>query len=143
MAKIIEAEDSDNDSSKPRTSRKRLRRSRPQAKKTKKDNFSDPGDENFSASSGGEGESSMKPKMTLIPWKLLTKRYLQSYLFFCSILMIAFYLKLADTLPSKTIPSKRRIISSKAKGKRQLGQAKKHLQPVVQVDGSDNEAPLR
>jgi hypothetical protein len=59
MAEIIEAEYLDNDhGSKPRTSRKRLGRSRPQAKKTKKDNVSDPGDENFSASSGGEGESS-------------------------------------------------------------------------------------
>jgi hypothetical protein len=57
MAKIIEAEYSDGDhdgSSKPRTSRKR----RCKPKKTKKGDFSDPGDKNFSASSGGEEESS-------------------------------------------------------------------------------------
>ena len=59
MAEIIEAEYSDDTGlgSKPRTSRKR--RSKAQAKKTKKDNTaSDLGDENFSASSGGEGDSS-------------------------------------------------------------------------------------
>jgi hypothetical protein len=57
MAKIIEAEhsDSDNGDSKPRTSRKR--RSKPK-KTTKIINDSDPGDENFSASSKKEGESS-------------------------------------------------------------------------------------
>ena len=51
MAKIIEAEHSDSSS---RPSRKR--RSKP--KKIRKDDLSDPGDANFSASSRGEGESS-------------------------------------------------------------------------------------
>jgi hypothetical protein len=54
MARIIEAEYSDKGTSKPRTSRKR--RSKP--KKTKKDDLSDPGDTNFTASSGVDGESS-------------------------------------------------------------------------------------
>ena len=54
MAEIIEAENSDNHGSKPRTSRKR----RGKYKKTQKDDTSDPGDENFSASTRGDGELS-------------------------------------------------------------------------------------
>ena len=50
-------------------------------------------------------------------------------------------MKLADTLPSKTVPTKRRFTSSKRKGKQP--RAKKRLRPTVQVDGLDNEAPLR
>jgi hypothetical protein len=56
MAKIIAAEDSDDGGSKPTRSRKR--RSKP--KKTNVDEVSDPGDANFSASSRGEGESSVE-----------------------------------------------------------------------------------
>ena len=53
--------------------------------------------------------------------------------------LLHFFFQLADTLPSKTIPSKRRtgIISAKAKGK-QPRRAKKHIRPTV--DSSDNEA---
>jgi hypothetical protein len=54
MAELIQAEYSDNGSSKPRMSRKR----RIKPKKTKKNVLSDPSDENFSASSREEGNLS-------------------------------------------------------------------------------------